>query len=1195
MPSIAETYVSVFPETSKIAAGIKAAFAEVDGKETGRRLGREIQQGIGETKVDLKADTAKAKAEIDEAARDRTSTIHVGVDRDRAGQAVAQLGSQLAPQAAQAGAQVGSAMGVPLGGALMAAGVTALAGIAAAASGVAGLIPAALGGAGLGIGTLVIGLDGVKDAWDAAGKAAKDSGSDQETKTKAVASATKSLRDAVNDEARAQKDVANARKDARQQLEDLNLELRGGALDETEAVLQAQKAREDLATGMYETSTDYELAQLRVMQADQRVAESHQRNIDLQNNANETRAKGVDGADNVVAANDRLAQTQDRVASAQQNVNDANSKVSASAQDAAEKMAALSPAGQAVISTLQGMMPQFQAFKFAIQDSLLTGLGPQIQQLATTYLPLLQGVMGSMASTMNQAFGSLTQLFQTPEMVASMQSIFDNIGSSFATWSQSITPLVQAFTKIAEVGSTFLPQLADGAVKAAQGFADFIDSASKSGQLQQWIQDGISTMNVLWSVIKTLGQAFMDLAPIGSSVLGALASVLPTLLPSVGPLATAFANMVVALTPTLTMIGQLVSVLLPPLFQMMNNLSGVITTQTGFWTNLSGAISPVNELLGGLISKDTDTRKFFDGIKQGIEQILTPMQALAHIIQDLKDLFSGGAAQNRAQELLDAARNGTTPSTDASGNQVFPGVSGGGGSFAPPGLPGLPTSTGPGGVPLWAGPAMSAGDAQRARRGTPDRPGWGDPDPRAWQWGGPAASAAPSGFNWDAVAAPESGGNWQNNDTGNNGHYGGLQFSPETWKAFGGQEFAAMPNLATPEQQKIVADRTAFSGYNGTPPQGLGAWETITKGMVPGVTTSSTPAMSAYMPPAAMPTGGQEYGLPAGTNTGGYGTGNSSTFPPWVMQMAAAFGIKPSTYSGHQETDRNEAGYAPNPGHENRGIDWSGPVENMQKFSDYLTTIPQSLEQVIWKNPNTGQTDTIAGGRPVSGYYDSATLNEHENHVHTRQSAAIPLPGQMPGIPTGAATDPMYIALSPNIPAGQQKGGRGGDSGGEQLGQDILGGMGEIFGLDGSIFKDPSEFGLVKIMKGLMGLKFADGGQGGGAGGGGGFGGGGGGGGLGSILSMVPQAFGDLKVGSPQDAPGQFMPSNPGAGGTGGAVLNPFAPPGAAGPGNQGGATVNNFNNQGSNYGYSQTAVQDAQTQAQLPAVRVGTLHGPAS
>ena len=94
-------------------------------------------------------------------------------------------------------------------------------------------------------------------------------------------------------------------------------------------------------------------------------------------------------------------------------------------------------------------------------------------------------------------------------------------------------------------------------------------------------------------------------------------------------------------------------------------------------------------------------------------------------------------------------------------------------------------------------------------------------------------------FPWDAVAQAESSGNWANADTGNNGHYGGLQFSPETWKAYGGLEFAPRADMATPEQQKIIADRTAFTGHNGLAPQGLGAWEAITKGMVPGVTVNT--------------------------------------------------------------------------------------------------------------------------------------------------------------------------------------------------------------------------------------------------------------------------------------------------------------------------------------------------------------------
>jgi LysM repeat protein len=78
---------------------------------------------------------------------------------------------------------------------------------------------------------------------------------------------------------------------------------------------------------------------------------------------------------------------------------------------------------------------------------------------------------------------------------------------------------------------------------------------------------------------------------------------------------------------------------------------------------------------------------------------------------------------------------------------------------------------------------------------------------------GPASAAPP--HNWDGVAQCESSGNWSIN-TGN-GYYGGLQFSQSTWEFFGGLEFAARADLATKDQQIVVAERTLVG-------QGIGAW-----------------------------------------------------------------------------------------------------------------------------------------------------------------------------------------------------------------------------------------------------------------------------------------------------------------------------------------------------------------------------------
>jgi uncharacterized protein YabE (DUF348 family) len=70
---------------------------------------------------------------------------------------------------------------------------------------------------------------------------------------------------------------------------------------------------------------------------------------------------------------------------------------------------------------------------------------------------------------------------------------------------------------------------------------------------------------------------------------------------------------------------------------------------------------------------------------------------------------------------------------------------------------------------------------------------------------------------WDRIAECESGGNWAAN-TGN-GYYGGLQFSHQTWVAYGGDAYASNAHLASKAQQIAIAEkvRAARGGYGDWP------------------------------------------------------------------------------------------------------------------------------------------------------------------------------------------------------------------------------------------------------------------------------------------------------------------------------------------------------------------------------------------
>ncbi|WP_336087193.1 transglycosylase family protein [Nocardia sp. SSK8] len=106
------------------------------------------------------------------------------------------------------------------------------------------------------------------------------------------------------------------------------------------------------------------------------------------------------------------------------------------------------------------------------------------------------------------------------------------------------------------------------------------------------------------------------------------------------------------------------------------------------------------------------------------------------------------------------------------------------------------------------------------------------------------ASAAPDS-DWDRLAQCEAGGNWGIN-TGN-GYQGGLQFSPSTWNAHGGGEYAATANQATREEQIVVAEKVLAS-------QGWGAWPSCSAklGLSSGPTERIAPSPS-WVPEVSVP------------------------------------------------------------------------------------------------------------------------------------------------------------------------------------------------------------------------------------------------------------------------------------------------------------------------------------------------------
>ncbi|WP_304654299.1 transglycosylase family protein [Mycobacterium sp. PSTR-4-N] len=380
-----------------------------------------------------------------------------------------------------------------------------LAGALQQVSGAALVVPGAITSAGASIGTLALGLSGVKDAYDAVSKAAQSSGQDSAAQARASVAAENQLRNAVVDSAQARKDQAQAIRDARNEQRDLNIEMRGGLISESRAVLEAQKAREDLARGKYSDIRD---AALRVQEADQRVLEVRARNADTAQKLNDVNAKGVENSDRVVAANERVVRSDQQVAEAHAAVAAASDKQSAAQKAAAQAMDNLSPSAQKFVQQLVDMQPLWDRLRNSAQEPLFEGKAEEFEKFANDLAPHFETGMTRISAAWNDNITALFTSIGSTRGTGLIDRILGNTGEAQERLSKAIDPLVRGIGTLAAAGTDSLPRLADALGNVATRFANFIEAADKDGRLDKWINEGLDGMTSLGNSVLNIGQSF---------------------------------------------------------------------------------------------------------------------------------------------------------------------------------------------------------------------------------------------------------------------------------------------------------------------------------------------------------------------------------------------------------------------------------------------------------------------------------------------------------------------------------------------------------------------------------------------------------------------------------------------------------------------------------------------------------------
>ncbi|EGE43187.1 peptidoglycan DD-metalloendopeptidase family protein [Streptomyces sp. SID4928] len=524
--------------TVRIGADVDTRVAANDlANLTRRRMAR----------ITARADTAGAATALTALARDRTANVRIRTT------GLAALTGSLATLGSSGGSSGG--LGALAGriGTLGGAAVLTLPQIASLGSAIAQLGPlAALAAPAVltlatAFGAIKVGTSGVGEAIKASfadttgeAKAAATATRQVETAQRSMASAQRGVADAERALTRAQRDartaqdaLSAARRQAARDIQDMNARLRQGTLDQEQAALDVLQAEEDLQR----VRTDPAATQLQIQQA-ALAAERARQNVETQRtelarlkaDTAEANRAGVDGADNVVQARERVRQTGEQVADQERAVQDAHRAVADAARAVADAqanaatqtskldtaMAKLSPNARGFVNTLRELAPAWTALKLDVQDRLFAGIGDRLRQVSGSALPVLRQGLAGAAGVLNTMGKNALTAVENLAKTGQLKGAFDVVRNGLGNLSRIPGQFLTGLTQLTVAAGPAWDRITAGAGSAMDRVMAKLAKGLENGKLEEAI-------NTALDVAVAFGKVIADVFGILKNVMGAAA------------------------------------------------------------------------------------------------------------------------------------------------------------------------------------------------------------------------------------------------------------------------------------------------------------------------------------------------------------------------------------------------------------------------------------------------------------------------------------------------------------------------------------------------------------------------------------------------------------------------------------------------------------------------------------------------
>src|SRR3546814_18800105 len=110
----------------------------------------------------------------------------------------------------------------------------------------------------------------------------------------------------------------------------------------------------------------------------------------------------------------------------------------------------LAPSARAVVSAVQTLTPAWQSLQQAVQGRFFRGVGQDIEQIGTAFLPVLRENLIETAGTLNGAIRGFAAWATAAERVRQIDAILGGLHETFA----AILPALGNIAEALELGKT---------------------------------------------------------------------------------------------------------------------------------------------------------------------------------------------------------------------------------------------------------------------------------------------------------------------------------------------------------------------------------------------------------------------------------------------------------------------------------------------------------------------------------------------------------------------------------------------------------------------------------------------------------------------------------------------------------------------------------------------------------------------